>query len=563
MRSAVYFFLLMAGLGVFSSCNGNRAAPNTEPVVVNTPEDMDAAVGKNLKLVLNYAMENHGSINDSSSLKYPEIISAFYNSNDFKSIWSSREAIGPLADSLLRFINHSKYYGLYPEQYHQQQLSNLFTTLQNDSVSIRDVRNWTHLELFSTDAFFHLLRDLKEGRIVPDSLSIAHQQKFIDSFFLPKLQELKAGQSLTEILDSVEPKFFKYVELRKALPEFVDKMDPEQYPQIVYPFTDSLEFVKEVYARLSAGQSSDSANYLPDSATFRRTVRKFQAEKKLEVDGKPGAATIKELNFTDAQKFRSIAISLDRYKLLPKMPETFIWVNIPSFYLQVINNDTITLESKIIVGKPATPTPVLTSAINNLVVYPNWTIPVSIIKKEILPALKKDPEYLTKKGYNLYDEKGEIINPYGINWARYSTGIPWKVVQGSGDDNALGVFKFNFNNPYSVYLHDTNQRYLFANSNRALSHGCVRVQKWQQLADIIAERDSSMAYPSRLSYTNDSLVNWVANGVRKSVTVRNRFPLFIVYYTCESKDGEEIKFYSDLYNEDADIYEEYFMKKSL
>ena len=135
------------------------------------------------------------------------------------------------------------------------------------------------------------------------------------------------------------------------------------------------------------------------------------------------------------------------------------------------------------------------------------------------------------------------------------------MVQGSGDDNALGIFKFNFNNPYSVYLHDTNQRYLFQNSNRALSHGCVRVQKWEALAYFIARSDSAaMEEGKTISYNADSIQSWIANKSRKRIMVKNRLPLYIEYFTCDTKNGK-IVFYNDIYNEDRDLSRKYFAGK--
>ena len=198
-----------------------------------------------------------------------------------------------------------------------------------------------------------------------------------------------------------------------------------------------------------------------------------------------------------------------------------------------------------------------------MVTYPQWTIPNSIIKKDILPALKKDPGYLARKGFSLVDSKGETIDPYGVDWQKYSKGIPYKVVQGSGDDNALGILKFNFNNPYSVYLHDTNQRYLFKKTSRALSHGCVRVQEWQRLANYIARNDSMNLKPGTiLKYTVDSINTWLVNKVRKRIIIENRLPLFIRYFTCEGKD-RKIIFYEDIYGEDKSLADKFFGDKKL
>lgn len=553
MKKAVIFFCFVYGLLFVLSCKNKDSAKASEdhPTIAETDKEVTNELKSILALNSKDGEESIGLLN----LRYPSLVADFYQHNLFQEIWIDHGNRGHLSDSLLNFINSSRYYGLYPDNYHREELQKLKNRFLYDSSSVYSAPLRSRLEILSTDAFFHILKDLKEGRMISDSLSIIRNEKFRDSFFIPKLDFAIRSQHLTPVFEGVEPDFFRYKQLKELLPDFVDNMDDQSYPQIIFPYSDSILFVKEVYARLVKRDPETIG--LPDSAAFISAVKGFQKIKNLEADGKPGTATIRELNNTDERKFRNISISLDRYKMLPAMPEEFIWVNIPSFNLQVISGDSIVLESKTVVGKPSTPTPELSSAINNLVVYPDWTIPASIISKEILPALKKNPDYLSEKGYDLFDNKGEIINPYGINWARYSSGIPWKVVQGSGDDNALGVFKFNFNNPYAVYLHDTNQRYLFGSSNRALSHGCIRVQKWEQLADIIARRDSSLSQPLKTSYSSDSIRNWVNTGIRKKINVRNNFPLFIVYFTCEAVNGK-LQFYPDVYNEDEKLFIQFY-----
>lgn len=269
---------------------------------------------------------------------------------------------------------------------------------------------------------------------------------------------------------------------------------------------------------------------------------------------------------TDIEKYKRIALTLDRYKQLPeKMPEKYILVNLPAYYLQVWDADTVSLTSKIICGKPATSTPFITSAISDMVIFPTWTVPSSIIKKEMLPGLKKNAGYLAKKGLNLYNSKGELVDPYSINWTKYSKGIPYKIQQGSGDNNALGVIKFNFNNPFDVYLHDTNQRYLFKNSMRALSHGCVRVQDWEKLAFYITRNDSLQLTTNTkdtLKYNTDSISNWIANKEKHRVEVKYKIPLFIRYFGCEGINGS-IRFYDDIYDEDKKATENFLSKNSI
>ncbi|HET7118951.1 MAG TPA: L,D-transpeptidase family protein [Hanamia sp.] len=528
--------------------------------IVKVPEKMDDQVSDNIKTFLLFAKENKGAINDSVKLAQWQLVNSFYEQNDFKGIWSKEENWKPAADSMFEFIKNSKYYGLYPEDYHYRELDSLRSRIESDSLVRMDAITWTKADLMLSDAFMETLRDLKEGRIVPDSISIVNKENYTDSFFIKKLDTTLSSNNVSEMLHSVEPDNINYLSLRYALKDFVDSMDTMKYLHIDFPYTDTLAFYKNLQKRLEQSGFGNADDSLPDSTMLSHEVKEYQSENKLKADGKPGEETIYSLNDDDNEKFKRIAITLDRYKQLPEMPESYVWVNIPGFYLQLWDHDSVLFQSKVIVGKPTTQTPTLHSEISNMVIFPNWTIPESIIKKEILPALKKDPGYLTKKGFSLVDYKGDEVNPYTVDWYKYKNGIPWKIVQGSGDDNALGIFKFNFYNPYSVYLHDTNQRYLFANSNRALSHGCVRVQKWESLAFYIARQDSLATKRGHPAYNIDSLKTWIANQNRKTVMIKKRLPLFIEYFTCVAKN-DEIIFYKDIYNEDEALAEKYFANK--
>jgi murein L,D-transpeptidase YcbB/YkuD len=193
-----------------------------------------------------------------------------------------------------------------------------------------------------------------------------------------------------------------------------------------------------------------------------------------------------------------------------------------------------------------------------MITYPQWTIPNSIIEKEILPGVKRDSAYFRKKGFSLIDKDGNEVDPHSVDWAKYKKYIPYKVVQGSGDDNALGILKFNFNNKYAVYLHDTNQRYLFAQAVRSLSHGCVRVQQWEELAYSILNYDTPDE--KKLQAREDSLSAWLGRKEKRSIGIRKRLPLYIRYHTCEPRDGE-IMFFDDMYGEDKRIRDTYFAGK--
>lgn len=376
-----------------------------------------------------------------------------------------------------------------------------------------------------------------------------------------------ADKHFSELIRTIEPTHQGYLDLKNNLPRFLDSMDRKQYTYVPFPFKandvkDSAFVISKIQKRLKESSCIDSATALPDSVKLNAAIKKYQKKKGVKQDGKVSAALVRLMNLTDGERFKRIAVTLDRYKQLPSvMPEKYIWVNLPAYYLYVWDHDSVAIESKIICGKPVTRTPLLYSVISDMVVYPNWTVPPSIITKQLLPKLKNNPYYLSQIGLRLEKVNGDPVNPGTINWNKYKKGIPFKVRQASGDDNALGIMKFNFNNPFSVYLHDTNQRYLFKNAERALSHGCVRVQKWEELAYFIASNDSINAKPDEtLRYNADSIKNWLANKQKRRIMVKNGIPLFIAYFSCEVK-GEKIRFYDDIYGDDKLMREKYFSDK--
>ena len=559
-RRAYLIFTLLIFLFFLFSCKSKHAA--TEIQIVATPEEMDTKVTENSKEVLQYALDNNGKINDSIKLSLSGIVDSFYRSNNYINIWSKNEKWEPLADSLYNFIEGSEAYGLFPSDYHLKDITAIRMLIEKDSLAKTDANVWTKAELMLSDAFMQISRHLKQGRLLPDSISLSADSTLTKDFFIKNLNTVFEKGSLTLLLNSLEPKHKGYIELKEGIKRFVDSMDRKIYTYVVYPYKDSLAFIKNISKRLMESKYLDPSIKHVDSAALADAIKKFQKRKSIKADGKITAPVMRRLNASDVERFKRIAINIDRYKQLPEqLPEKYIWVNLPGYYMRVIDNDTIVFESKVIVGKPTTRTPTLNSEITDMVTYPKWTIPNSIIKKDILPAMKRNAGYLARKGFSLVDLKGDAVDPYSVNWAKYSKGIPYKVVQGSGDDNALGILKFNFDNPYSVYLHDTNQRYLFKNSERDLSHGCVRVQEWQKLAFYIAENDSIHQKPGAPpNYNADSIKTWLANKERKRIVVKNRIPLFIRYFTCEGKNGKVI-FYDDMYSEDKSLREKYFSGK--
>ncbi len=535
--------------------------------IVTKPEDMDNQTANSIEDALQYGMQNKGKIDDSIRLQFIGSVNNFYAGIDYKNVWSHKEKWDPLADSIYEFINNAALFGLFANDYHLKYLHSIKHTLDTDSLKRTDAILWTKADLLLTDAFMHLVKDLKDGRLNRDSTSL-NKKLNTDSLLGSSLSAFLSGKQLMPLFNGLQPKNPGYWDLKNLLPQFLDSMDKKLYTYVPYPFKindqeDSLLFVKTLQKRLTESKCIATTETLVDTLQLKAAIKKYQKLRSIKQDGKVSIALIKLMNTNDAERFKRIAITLDRYKQLPdSMPEKYIWVNLPAYYLQLWNHDTLVMDSKIICGKPATRTPLLNSYISDMVTYPTWTVPASIISKQYLPKLKNNPGYLTTLGLHLVNNKGETVDANSINWSKYKKGIPFKVMQGSGDDNALGIFKFNFNNEYAVYLHDTNQRYLFKNALRDLSHGCVRVQQWEKLADFIAVNDSLNLKPGEtLHYTTDSIKAWIDSKINKRIAVKNKVFLFIRYFTCEAKNGK-IKFYDDIYGEDKFIREKYFADKN-
>lgn len=544
-----------------------NSAQQKGPDIVTNPEKIDVKTGEIIKQSLAFAQQNNGKINDSIRLYFSTVVNDFYNSNNYINIWSKKEKWEPLADSLYEYIKNAELNGLFPNDYHFKNLHSLKILLDADSVKRMDASLWSTADLMLTDGFMHIIKDLKNGRLIADSISLKPDSALSVNFFVENLNQLLKKKQFTGLLNSVEPKHKGYWELKSGIKKFIDSMDRSVYTYVKYPYKkndpkDSLSFIKTVQRRLNESNCIDFLNKLPDSTQLNTAVKKYQKLKGLKQDGIINSSLVSQMNTSDVERFKRIAITLDRYKQLPaKMPEKFIWVNLPGYYLQVWDHDTLAVESKVICGKPATRTPLLNSHITDMITYPTWTVPNSIIVKQYLPKLKNNPNYISRLGLKLVNTKGETISPSSVSWGKYSKGIPYKIMQNSGDNNALGVFKFNFDNEYAVYLHDTNQRYLFKNASRALSHGCVRVQEWEKLAFYIARNDSlNLKSGDTLRYTTDSIKNWIAAKQRKRIDVKNKIALYIRYFTCEGKDGT-IKFYEDIYGEDKVLREKYFSNK--
>jgi L,D-transpeptidase YcbB len=239
----------------------------------------------------------------------------------------------------------------------------------------------------------------------------------------------------------------------------------------------------------------------------------------------------------------NVSVNLERWRWeYQPYPDRYIFVNIPSAQLYVFENDAIVLQSKVIVGTRHHPTPVLSSMMECYVIYPYWHVPHSIATRELLPEFKKDPSRLARQNFDVLDRQGKVLDAKQIDWKIYNEKhFPFHLRQREGIDNALGIIKFVFDNPYSVYLHDTNAKHLFNQKNRALSHGCVRVEKAEGLAFYLVKKDS-------LHYPQEAIQKWITNKIRREVSLRDPIPLYIRYFTYDQSQS-----FPDIYEKNTKL----------
>jgi murein L,D-transpeptidase YcbB/YkuD len=274
------------------------------------------------------------------------------------------------------------------------------------------------------------------------------------------------------------------------------------------------------------------------------SLKKFQYYHGLEPDGKPGKNTREALAQSTLEKYRQIALNLDRLRKENLQAEQFIYVNIPAYQMRIYKKNRIIGNSKVIVGAVETPTPLISSKIESIITNPEWQVPRSITLDEILPKLKSDSGYLNRNRLRLIDKNRDTVAYHQVDWNTVSTEtFDLMLSQESGKDNSLGCVKFVFSNPYSVFLHDTPGKQSFSKDVRALSHGCIRVQHSEMLADYLVREFS------RQNHEVD-VISTINKGIRREIFLNIPVDLYIHYITCEADEDLNIFFYNDIYGID-------------
>jgi murein L,D-transpeptidase YcbB/YkuD len=230
--------------------------------------------------------------------------------------------------------------------------------------------------------------------------------------------------------------------------------------------------------------------------------------------------------------------------VLHEIKGEIVVVDVAGFDVSYFRDDEPVWTSKVIVGRPYRETPIFKSLITYVVFNPTWTIPPTILVKDKLPIIKRDPGYLKRNNIRVIDARGRQVDPYSVNWSQYGAGRmpPYQLRQDPGEDNALGLVKIMFPNPHMVYLHDTPAKSLFEKDERTFSSGCIRVEKAFELAELVLD--------DPVAWNQQTMAEVVASKRMQTVNLAQPVPVLILYWTAQPRADGQVVFRNDVYGRD-------------
>lgn len=466
-----------------------------------------------------------------------------YGLNDHKPLWTDA-AVRQLAQSIQAIEKD----GLKPEDY---LLGNLKQGTPARTAGKLPISKQVDLDLLHTEAFLRATYNLLVGKVDPESLDPDFNfSRSITGENVPMLlDKIRQGQ-IEQAFDWARPDHPAYARLKKGLEKYraiaaAGGWQPIAAGPTLKPGQQG-ERVIQLKKRLSITGDYDGADEHTPLFNDRLAdaVEQFQRRHSLDIDGAVGKQTLEALNVPVEARIDQIRVSLERLRwYLHAATDEYLVVDIAAFKVYWIKDNERIWEEDVQVGKQYTHTPVFKDKVRYLEFNPTWTIPPGIMKRTILPNLKKDPDYLDKKGYLLLKQDGTEVDPASVDWASMNS-MPYLVRQPPGKNNALGLVKFMFPNKHAVYLHDTNHRELFNRAQRTFSSGCVRVNNPFDLAErLLADQ---------AEWNSEKIEQVVAS--EKTTRVNLKKPIrIIIAYTTALSDGKTVSFRKDIYQRDPAV----------
>ena len=466
---------------------------------------------------------------------------AYYHLRSFTPIWVRDSGPKTKGRELFMVLRNAAADGLRPGDYHVDRIAEL--------IDQTDIHSLARLELLLTRGFLDYGRDLSAGRVAPESVDdeIHMNPVAIDAGEL--IHGAEEADNIGPYVATLMPQTDEYLRLATMLAEYREIAEAGGWPTVpdgetLKPGMDDPR-VPSLRRHLAAvgdypGAPDDPSTVFDE--TLEEAVNRFQMRHGIDVDGAVGPATLAEINTPIEERIATMEINLERRRWMEDdLGERYVFVNLADQFLKVVDNGRTIHAARTVVGKPYHRTPVFSEIMKYVVINPDWTVPNSIARNEYLPKLRQSPGALSAQNIHVYAGNGRI-DPYSVNWnAIQPSGFRYTLRQDPGPGNALGVIKFMFPNPYSVYIHDTPSKGLFSRSQRTFSHGCMRVQNPIELGEVILGAQG---------WTADRIRSVVASGRKTAVTLEQPIPVHVTYLTAwVNKDGT-VHFRNDVYDRD-------------
>lgn len=536
---------------------------------------------KNLNVEqLESAIKSELSLTNNFTESKPSFIKKYYERNFFKSIWIPAPVNTLKIDTLLSFISHINIHGLKPDQLGYRNILKFRNELKNHNITYLQL---ARLEILISNVYIQYCSGLKYGFIDPGIFEAYHKSvQKADSAFIWNCFNAQKSH-LLNYLSSIQPKTKAYLSLQAEKDNYNFFIDSVFIP---IPLLSDKQTIKlgayhsslPLIARrlMITGELHFDPDYKNSYQTFNykllKAINLFRNKTGLMIDEEIGNSTINALNMTFAEYIKKIDVNLERLRWVPlaSLGKKYIRVNVADMTLKAFKDDTIALYMKVCVGKQEHMTPLLQSKIFELVINPTWTVPNSIIINEISKIASKNSSYFERNHIRVYLQ-GTEIDPTTVDWTKININHqPYKLVQDSGNANSLGRIKFNFKNPFSVYLHDTNSKGTFKHHDRAVSHGCVRVERPLELVNFCFP-DLNPIYKTQIQ-KNDLLKDKIRHSIDlnvisksgkemlknnpkqmkiKRVVLNPIIPIVMDYQTCFINTKGKILFRDDIYHLDS------------
>jgi len=406
-------------------------------------------------------------------------------------------------------------------------------------------------DIAQSRVLLRLGHDIAIGRVDPDrafgGFGGNNRNGFDGIRFLRGLAE---GKSLADQTAAVQPPFVGYLRLKEGLERLQAIARAGGWPTVPEgPKLVPLESVDDrlpiLRRRLIASGDLDPA--FADGTAYDaqavEAVKRFQRRHGLDPDGAIGARTLAALNVPVEARLRQITANLERWRWMPhQLGRLHVSVNIPAASLDLVEDGAVAMTMRVVVGDTRHPTPSMDTSMSSVVLNPPWSVPSSIANNEILPKLRRDPNYLATSNLQIadYPEDSPEAAGDGIDWNAIGKKFPYRLRQPPGPDNALGQLKFNLRNADDIYLHDTPNHRTFSRAYRALSHGCIRLEEPVALGEMLL----GSRWKGRLSE------NLNEDKKTRTLKLERNIPVYLIYFTTWVDPSGEINFRDDIYGHD-------------